>query len=346
MISSFVEGPFLWFASLFFIIGLLTRVALFLTAAIKGGRPKNGSRSTFYGIILRSLIPFHMGAIGKPFYAALRYMFHICLFVVPLGLAGHVALWAQSRFAWEWTPLPDHLADWLTLTLFALIIYFLVRRLVVGEIRRRSKAMDFVLLVIVAFPFLSGYFLAHGAVDYVGFLGRNMYTIHVLSAEAILLTAAFLFLRIRISTSKCTGCASCEKSCPTAAIVSRDKERLRTFYYSIHSCIGCGSCFCACPEEAVELRHEISIRDFFRLFSIESIHEVELAVCQQCGALFSPELVLRSIEQIIVDDYRHLCSNCKRTRLAIDFYNLAPWEKGLPEKPKGDEAVAAPDRIS
>jgi hypothetical protein len=35
----------------------------------------------------------------------LVYIFHICLIVVPILLAGHVSLWEESRFPWSWASL-------------------------------------------------------------------------------------------------------------------------------------------------------------------------------------------------------------------------------------------------
>jgi hypothetical protein len=76
------------------------------------------------------------------------------------------------------------------------------------------------------------------------------------------------------------------------------------------------------------------------------MHSVKLAVCQRCGALFSTEPLLSSIEEAITDDYRYFCSSCKKTRLAIDFHTLAPWEKALQERPKGDNASTVAEQIS
>jgi ferredoxin len=169
---------------------------------------------------------------------------------------------------------------------------------------------------------------------------------HVLSGEVMLITAAFLFCRTRLNTLKCTGCASCESSCLTGSLFFRDEENIRTFFYSMCRCICCGSCVRVCPEEAAELRHEISVRQFFRSFSTERMHSLKLAVCQRCGALFSTEPLLSSVDKAITDEYRYLCSNCKKSRLAIDFYTLAPWEKTLQEGPKGHNTSAGAELIS
>ncbi len=336
-LQAFVEGPLLWAVFVVFLVGILVRITLFLIALMGAGRPKAGRGSSFYTILGRSLVPFHMGAMKKPFYAALRYLFHLCLVVVPIWLAGHVVLWSESRFGWEWATLPDGLADLLTVLTVGLALYFFISRIAVSGVRRDTSFSDFLLLVITTLPFLSGYFLAHGTLDAIGFLGNNMRLIHVLSSEAMLVTAAFLFYRVRLNAEKCTGCAACESSCPTGTLASKDEGKIRAFFYSIYRCICCGACVKDCPEEAAELRHEISIRDFLRLFTREKIRSVELAVCEGCGALFAPELLLDRVGKTIIDDYRHYCSTCKKTRLAANFYKLAPWPKRKPSVPKAVE---------
>jgi len=64
--------------------------------------------------------------LKKPIYAVVRYIFHICLIAVPVWLAGHIALWEESRFELNWRALPDAWADWMTLLLLGLAIYFLI----------------------------------------------------------------------------------------------------------------------------------------------------------------------------------------------------------------------------
>ena len=73
----------------------------------------------------RFFIPFHKAVAKKPGYALLRYVFHLCLFVVPIWLGGHIVLWSESRFGWDWKSLPDSWADWMTLLVLAAALFFL-----------------------------------------------------------------------------------------------------------------------------------------------------------------------------------------------------------------------------
>ena len=325
--GSFVEGPILWIVFLIVIIGVITRVVLFFYAIIKSGEDKD--LRWWYSIATfgRSFLPFHNAVTKRPIYAALRYIFHVCLIIVPVWLSGHITLWEESRFEWGWTALPDAWADWMTLLFLALAAYFLVRRIIVKDIRFSSSKSDFSLIVITALPFVTGYFLAHGTLDFIPFLGNNMWTIHVLSSEAMLVVVVLLFCRTRLNVEKCTGCASCELSCPTGTLESNDEGKLRVFTYSHYQCICCGECVNTCPEEAAELRHEISLGRFFQIVPKQEIQAVELRVCEGCGALFVPEPQLNKISQIITDDYLGFCPRCKKLNYAQSFYRLSPWSK-------------------
>ncbi|TET25381.1 MAG: hypothetical protein E3J76_01465 [Candidatus Aminicenantes bacterium] len=47
------------------------------------------------------------------------------------------------------------------------------------------------MIVVVALPFITGYFLTHGTVDNIGFLGENIQLIHMLSGELMLILIPF-----------------------------------------------------------------------------------------------------------------------------------------------------------
>ena len=124
--SSFIEGPLLWIVFLLFIIGIIARIVFFFFEIIKSSRDKDYRLRYSLATFGRSLLPFHNAVIKKPIYAIVRYVFHICLIAVPIWLSGHIALWEESRFELTWRSLPDAWADWMTLLLLGLAIYFLI----------------------------------------------------------------------------------------------------------------------------------------------------------------------------------------------------------------------------
>jgi nitrate reductase gamma subunit len=79
----------------------------------------------------------------------------------------------------------------MTLLLFAISIYFILRRALSPDLRIITTFSDYLLIVVTALPFLTGYFLTHGTLDSIKFLGDNMRLLHVLSAELVLILIPF-----------------------------------------------------------------------------------------------------------------------------------------------------------
>ncbi|MBW2610190.1 MAG: 4Fe-4S binding protein [Deltaproteobacteria bacterium] len=315
--ESLAMGPLLWLVSLIFILGILIRLAFFIFRMLNSNRDEK--QGWHHKIILmgRSLLPFHRAVTKKAVYAATRYVFHICLIAAPVWFSGHIVFWEESRFEWSYLSLPDVWADWMTLLVIILSIYFFIRRLLMPDLRLNSSKADYLLILITALPFITGYIEAHDSLYFIPSLSDHMLTIHVLSGEAFLIAVVFLFCRTRLNKESCTGCASCEISCPTDTLLSSDKDGFRIFTYLSCQCIVCGACVDVCPEEASELRHNISFKSFFRMASRQIIHKVQLRVCDTCGAFFSPELQLVNIGSKLTNigqqpaDYINLCTNCR-----------------------------------
>ena len=75
--------------------------------------------------------------------------------------------------------------------LLAIGVFFLVRRIVSADIRLLSAFSDYLLLVVTALPFITGYFVTHGTLDSVAVLGENITLIHMLSGELMLILIPF-----------------------------------------------------------------------------------------------------------------------------------------------------------
>jgi len=190
---SFVEGPLLWIAFFTFILGSLIRVALFLSMSRKMDKIvyQHFSWKYIFATLGRWLLPLNRDVVKNPIFTTLGYVFHICLVIVPIWLSGHITLWEESRFEWSWTSIPDGLADWMTLIFLCIALFFLLRRIFSANIRLISTFSDYSLLVVTALPFLSGYFVTHGTLDNVAFLGDNMQLIHMLTGELMLILIPF-----------------------------------------------------------------------------------------------------------------------------------------------------------
>ncbi len=190
---SLVEGPLLWVAFLTFIIGSLMRAFLFFIVSQKMDKIIYEHFRWKYVLSTfgRWLLPLNKTVTKNPFFTISGYLFHICLIAVPIWLTGHITLWEESRFEWSWLSMPEALSDWMTLVFLAIALFFLLRRIFSADIHLLSTFSDYLLLVVTALPFMTGYFLMHGTLDGIGVLGDNMPIIHILTGEIMLILIPF-----------------------------------------------------------------------------------------------------------------------------------------------------------
>jgi nitrate reductase gamma subunit len=105
--------------------------------------------------------------------------------VTPIFLLAHVILWDES-FNVRWWSLPDSLAIVMTLIVIAGCVFFLIRRLVTPEVQYVTSVSDYVILAIVAAPFITG-FLAY----YQWFSPEFFTILHILAGEVMLVAIPF-----------------------------------------------------------------------------------------------------------------------------------------------------------
>jgi nitrate reductase gamma subunit len=187
-IYQFVSGPLAWSAFIIFIGGCLYRLISLLVLVHRKEKFIYSYMSFKYGLrsILRWSTPFATENMRRhPAMTIVAFAFHICLLVTPLFLLAHVVL-IEEAWNLSWWTLPDGLADVMTLIVIAGCIFFFVRRLTQREVQYVTSASDFVLLVIVVAPFVTG-FLAY----YQWFGYRTLVILHILSGEIMLVTIPF-----------------------------------------------------------------------------------------------------------------------------------------------------------
>lgn len=324
--GSFVEGPLLWIVFLIFIAGIAVRMVLFIYATAGNGTREDERHESAIVSIGRLFLPFHKAFSKRPVYATLRYLFHACLIIVPIWFSGHIVLWEESRFEWGWAALSDAWADGMTLLLLALAAFFLIRRFLIRSIRISSALSEWLIIILVVLPFASGFVLTHVDFEAGTFPAENLGTIHVLTAEVMLVMIVFLFCRTRIDEQKCVGCSACEISCPTDALDAQEQGDQRIFMYMPYRCVSCGECIRTCPEEAVELRHGIDPKGLFQPFSGRIMRTVDMRKCDKCGTPYAPTPQVEKIGDLIHDDHVNLCQQCKEEAYANAFHSQAAKE--------------------
>lgn len=110
-------------------------------------------------------------------------IFHVGLILVPLFYAGHVRLWELS-VGMGLPALSHGVADVLTLTtIFAAGALFLVR-IFRKPARELSRVWDYVLLILLATPFVTGWYAVHP--ESAPFTYSSLMLVHVLSANLLL----------------------------------------------------------------------------------------------------------------------------------------------------------------
>lgn len=139
----------------------------------------------------------------------------------------------------------------------------------------------------------------------------------------------------RFDEEKCIGCGSCSEICSSQAISYEDKDGKRNISIFLGKCLFCGRCEEICPEEAISLTPEFELSYMGpRESEVAYVrHEVDLAVCKNCGALIAPipqinrckekvmEKIDPSVKEVVVEDmkkYAKYCVNCRR-RLSYEL---------------------------
>jgi nitrate reductase gamma subunit len=136
--------------------------------------------------IIHWLTPF--GTVNwrrHPVLTVVTFAFHICLVVTPIFLLAHVILWEEA-FGVSWWTLPSALADVMTLIVVAGCIFFLIRRLSQPEVKYVTSASDFVILAIVAAPFVTGFLAYYQWLNY-----PLIMILHIVAGEIMLVAIPF-----------------------------------------------------------------------------------------------------------------------------------------------------------
>jgi len=188
---NFVTGPLAWVAFIIFIVGSLYRLINMIILVNKKEKMIFAYMSWKYSLrsILHWITPFATVSMKKhPAMTIVSFAFHICLIITPIFLLSHIILWDES---WNisWWSLPGNIADIMTIIVIAACIFFLVRRLKLPEVQYVTSASDYVLLAIVAAPFITGFLAYHQWFSY-----KFILILHIISGEIML--AAIPFTRL------------------------------------------------------------------------------------------------------------------------------------------------------
>jgi len=184
---SFVSGPLVWIAFIVFAGGMVYQFLSMLRMA-KKDKVIYPYMSLKYGFrsLVHWLVPFASKNMRMRYETTLvTFAFHICLVLLPIFLTAHVVMFS---FSWgpRWLTVSDKAADWFTILVVCAAIFFLVRRWMLPEVRFVTFASDYVLLAVVAAPFITGFMAHRQWFDY-----ETMVVIHMISGAAMLMAIPF-----------------------------------------------------------------------------------------------------------------------------------------------------------
>ena len=187
-VYQFVAGPLVWVAFVVFVGGCLYRLANLIRLVNQKERFIYSYMSWQYSLrsIAHWITPFASENMRRhPFMTIVTFSFHICLLLAPIFLLSHIIL-LDEGWGLGWWSLPDGLVDLMTLVVIASCIFFFVRRQIRPEVAYVTSASDYVVLAIVALPFVTGFFAYHQWFNY-----PLMMVLHILAGEIMLVAIPF-----------------------------------------------------------------------------------------------------------------------------------------------------------
>ena len=187
-IYAFVSGPLAWLAFILFIGGCLYRLISLMILVHRKEKFIYSYMSLKYSLrsIFRWSTPFATENMRRhPALTIVAFAFHICLILTPLFLLAHVTL-VEESWNISWWTLPEGWAEMMTLIVILACGFFLMRRLINPEVKYVTSASDYILLAIVAAPFITGILVYYQWFGY-----ETLLILHILSGEIMLVAIPF-----------------------------------------------------------------------------------------------------------------------------------------------------------
>lgn len=187
-VYNFLKGPMVWIAFIVFICGSMYRVISLLLLAKKDKvvYPYLSLKYSFRSY-LHWLTPFGSRNMRlHPFMTVCAFIFHIGVIFTPIFLYPHVELWNK---AWgiKWWSLPEKFADFMTIIVLLCCFFFLLRRMCASEVRLVTCLSDYLIIAIVAAPFLTGFLAFHQVFEHY----RLILILHIMFGELMLMAIPF-----------------------------------------------------------------------------------------------------------------------------------------------------------
>jgi len=178
------RGPFFWAALTFMFLGLARHVFVTIWEVRRVTR-RAGDKNIPYGKIAMTTLSwlFPLGKLSNRVVVGLTSLFfHVAVILVPVFLAGHIALW-QRGTGLSWPSLPYLLADVLTITAVVTASLLVLQRAIAKPTRTLSRFQDYFIPIYITVPFVTGFLVMHPAWN--PFAYESTLLVHVMSANIL-----------------------------------------------------------------------------------------------------------------------------------------------------------------
>lgn len=180
---AFVTGPAAWGAVLIFMGGVIIKLSMIVHLTLKKDPQILKVLNLKFSVysLFRWIIPFATVSSRKnPITTLVNSAFHGLLFLTPLLAVGH-AVMIERAFGIRWPSLPDRVVDVMTVLFIACCLFLMIRRVIKKEVRFVTSFSDWVLLLLIALPFVTGFLAYHQLFHY-----QAMMILHMISGEVLL----------------------------------------------------------------------------------------------------------------------------------------------------------------
>jgi len=156
------RGPVFIFAVTFMVLGLIRHVLVTtyeIVRTIRRAGDPNLPTKQLAKTTLKWLLPVSK-IQHEAVFSATSMLFHVGVIVVPLFLGGHLVLLAAGAGI-SWPHIPNLLADILTITTVITALALVAQRASAKATRSLSRTAEYVLPLLIALPFASGFMVMH-----------------------------------------------------------------------------------------------------------------------------------------------------------------------------------------
>jgi nitrate reductase gamma subunit len=167
------------------VLGLVRHLALTLREIHRAWH-RAGDKDLPYRQIAQATLSWLFPAgriVQEPLFSLTSILFHLAILIVPVFLAGHVALWFRG-VGLSWPAIPNELADVLTIVAVTAAVALVVQRLAARSTRALSRFQDYALPLVIAFPFVSGFMVMHPECNPYSY--SAVLFVHVMSANLVM----------------------------------------------------------------------------------------------------------------------------------------------------------------